>query len=185
MRNQAGLERMAGQLLRRHHITKPPVNVWNIAEALGIEVREQASADSSISGALMREGGLVIIGVNGVHPITRKRFTVAHELAHFLLHDDSLRVDHHYVEAPAVRRPMAFRNQVSSLATDANEIEANRLAAALVMPKDFLERSLKKLDLPLSESDIRSLTSEYGVSFQAMNYRLINLGVPLDLAGHE
>jgi Zn-dependent peptidase ImmA (M78 family) len=80
-------------------------------------------------------------------------------------------------------RLAAFRNHVSSEAIDPKEIEANRFAAALLMPVPFLEKSLKARRLPLRESGIQELAREYGVSAQAMNYRLANLGIAIDMAG--
>jgi Zn-dependent peptidase ImmA (M78 family) len=188
MRSQVTIERLARSLLREQGMTaKPPIDVYDIAQRLGIEVRRQAGRGSDISGAIMREGDRVIIGVNAAHPRIRQRFTVAHELGHYRLHDDSLRVDHDYVELPGdVRaRPAAFRNQVSSQATDPNEVEANRFAAALLMPLDLIKRSLRRYRAPLDESAVNALAKAFDVSAQAMSYRLINLGVPLDLAGER
>jgi Zn-dependent peptidase ImmA (M78 family) len=135
----------------------------------------------------MRDGKKVIIGVNADNQWERQRFTVAHELGHFVLHDDNLRVDHHFVDAsrePRLR-VAAFRDRVSSQATDAREIEANRFAAALLMPIDFLEKSLRAARSPLDNEAVATLATKYEVSIQAMTYRLMNLGAPIDYAGQR
>ena len=187
MRSQSSLERVTRQLLKDHRVAKPAVNVHELATKLGIEIKAQPPADTGVSEALLRDGKRVIIGVNPGHSVARQRFTIAHELGHFALHDHSLRVDHGFSETfgqPRLRA-RAFRNEASSLAVDPNEIEANRFAAALLMPIDFLERSLKKRAQPLRESDIHELAEQYEVSTQAMTFRLMNLGVPVDVAGAQ
>jgi Zn-dependent peptidase ImmA (M78 family) len=71
-----------------------------------------------------------------------------------------------------------YRNAASSEATDTDEIEANRFAAALLMPADFLRRDLLRLkaDDQNIEKVIQSLSVRYKVSSRAMELRLVNLG---------
>src|SRR3989338_6821566 len=59
-----------------------PVNVEEVARGYGLEVVEFAFHEK-ISGLLKKEQG--IIGVNKTHHPVRRRFTIAHELGHFLL----------------------------------------------------------------------------------------------------
>jgi len=178
------IERQAKQLLRANKIVSPSVDVRSLARALGATIKEEAS-DSDVSGALFREEDFILIGVNSSHSETRKRFTIAHELGHLILHDDPVQIDHHYtaIGHSSRLRPVAQRSQVSSEARDPREIEANRFAAALLMPNDFLEKSVRGLKLPLTGKEIGDLSIEYQVSLQAMLFRLINLGFPVDQAG--
>jgi Zn-dependent peptidase ImmA (M78 family) len=186
MLSLASIERRARQLLKEHRINGPRVDVYALADRLGVTIREQGG-ESDISGALFRQGGQTVIGINSAHPPRRKRFTVAHELGHLVLHDDLVQVDRHYMvmEGLSRLRPAALRDKLSGEARDPREIEANRFAAALLMPSDFVERSLRRYTLPLDESTIRKMADEFDVSLQAMNFRLTNLGAPLDLAGHH
>jgi len=125
-----------------------------------------------------------VIGVNKTHPKPRKRFTIAHEVGHFLLHDEAFSVDRHYVVADsAAFRPVALRSSSSGEASDPREVEANRFAAALLMPVELLAKELPKYPQPMSHSSVLALAKKCEVSGQAMTYRLVNLGVPLDLAG--
>jgi Zn-dependent peptidase ImmA (M78 family) len=178
------IERRTAQLLKENRIDRPSVDVNAIAEALGATIREEAS-EGDVSGALFREQNMILIGVNSSHSRYRKRFTVAHELGHLILHDDIVRLDHHYLAVTQKPRlkPVARRSQLSSEARDPREIEANRFAAALLMPAEFLERSLRNRRLPLSDEEIAQFASQYEVSVQAMTFRLINLGIPVDVAG--
>ena len=73
---------------------------------------------------------------------------------------------------------MNYRNAVSSEATNVDEIEANRFAAALLMPEEFLRRDLLRLkpnDRTIDNA-IHSLAVRYKVSTRAMELRLVNLG---------
>src|SRR3954470_4270018 len=72
--------------------------------------------------------GRYIIGINSSHPETRKRFTIAHEMGHLVLHQlDQVHVDKQFL--------VKLRDDISSQAIDPHEIEANAFAAALLMPE--------------------------------------------------
>jgi Zn-dependent peptidase ImmA (M78 family) len=183
MRSTEQIERRARQLLAEADITSPDVDVKAVAKFLGAIIR-RVEADEDISGALVREDDQLIIGINRDHPVSRRRFTIAHEIGHIVLHDAEAKVDHRYAQAPRDGiRLAALRSRVSSEAVDPQEIEANRFAASLLMPAHFLEQSLRTYKLPLRDGDISKLATEYRVSVQAMNYRLMNLGIPVDVAG--
>lgn len=69
------------------------------------------------------------MGINSQQAKTRQRFTIAHELCHYVLHpgvpmilDKVLRVN--------------FRDERSGLATDAQEIATKQFAAELLMPAE-------------------------------------------------
>ena len=69
-----------------------------------------------------------------------------------------------------------FRDRVSSLATDQEEVEANRFAAALLMPQEMVVQAVTGASRDPDEL-VRSLARSFKVSEAAMGYRLINLGV--------
>jgi Zn-dependent peptidase ImmA (M78 family) len=71
-----------------------------------------------------------------------------------------------------------LRNQASSEGTDDEEKEANLFAAELLMPAKFIERDILEIgtfDI-FNESGIEDLAARYGVSIQAMTFRLAYLG---------
>jgi Zn-dependent peptidase ImmA (M78 family) len=160
------------QLLADHHIRSAPVEVADIAKALGVEVQE-TPAEDDLSGFLYRDrnNNSAIIGVNADHHINRRNFTTAHELGHYLLHDfDDVHVDREF--------KVWLRNDASSQGTDLEEKEANFFAAELLMPARFLKRDVEKIgtiDL-MKEDVLQDLASKYGVSTQAMTFRLAYLG---------
>jgi len=159
-------------LLERHNIVSAPVDVEKIAQALHLDVRKD-SVEGDISGFLFRnhEKSSAIIGVNRKQHSNRQRFTVAHELGHFLLHaGDKIHVDRGF--------EVRLRSDESSKGTDIDEKEANLFAAELLMPKSFVEKDLEKVgpvDL-MDEKTIKKLAEKYQVSPHAFAFRLAYLG---------
>ena len=127
---------LVDQLLQQHSIVGPPVPVEKIATALGLELR-RAPAEEDLSGFLYRDRQkkTATIGVNSTHHPNRQRFTVGHELGHYLLHDrDGIHVDRRF--------EIKLRNAKSSEGTDDEEKEANLFAAELLMPHEFLLKDI-------------------------------------------
>ena len=167
---------LSRSLLNELQITGPKVDIYQIVQEKGLSVRHNYDNDNdrSISGFLLMGLTQPIIGVNGNHSETRQRFTIAHELGHFLLHRydaENLHVDYTF--------RVKLRDDLSSQGTDIEEREANYFAAELLMPVDFLERDLRNIQTIdfVSEDDefIKELADNYGVSRQAMIFRLANL----------
>ncbi len=168
------IKRFARDLLEEFGVTSPPVPVEQIAKQLGAQINEAPDGED-LSGFMLRDQttGEVVIGVNKAHGEHRRRFTIAHELAHMLLHDqEQLHVD-------SSRRLQLIRR--SGQSSDGNvpiEIEANVFAAEFLMPADLLEEDLLT-DENANINDvsvIRTLANRYKVSNQAMTFRLANLG---------
>jgi Zn-dependent peptidase ImmA (M78 family) len=118
-----------------------------------------------------RRGDEIVIGVNESQADVRQRFTIAHEIGHMLLHaDQPLIVDHGFALIGLRRDDGAPGDQ--------REIEANAFAAALLMPEKWVTAALRGRDVDLSDdAEIQSLAKRFGVSQQAMMYRLMNLGL--------
>ena len=131
------IEQQAAKLLEKNNVRRAPVSVDAIAKALGLDVRYAPTSDD-VSGALIRNGNSAVIAVNSAQHENRQRFTIAHEIGHFILHK---RTQRHFDEDFRID----YRNSVSSEATQRDEIEANRFAAALLMPESFLRQDLMKM----------------------------------------
>ena len=174
---KARLRNIVEQLLTEADIKAPPVPIDELIRAQGVEIAKKRFDDET-SGLIYvnPKSGHAVIGLNVSHSKTRQRFTLAHELGHFLLHKRSeggLHVDEHDFF-------VRFRDHHSSDGSDREEREANAFAAELLMPTIFLERDVKSLGEGLSLSDdtaIRRLANSYGVSLQALSIRLGNLGL--------
>lgn len=168
-------------LLITNRITKAPVPVDKIAEKLGAIILYEPS-DDDLSGFLLRENGSdkIILGVNGSHSPNRQRFTISHEIGHLLLHsEESFHIDRS--SEGFERRPVRDkfeRNKDSSTGSNRIEREANLFAAELLMPTAFIEKDLAKLGRidVLHDTRLVEMADAYGVSLQALTYRLNNLG---------
>ncbi len=170
------IQTLVARLLRENAVTRGPVPVERIAESLGLRIKRQAT-DEDLSGFILRDpkGGRSVIGVNKAHHHNRQRFTIAHELGHYLLHEGSL---------VHVDRERAFkvnlRGDEASKGSDASEKEANLFAAELLMPAPFLQRDLRTsgiLDVRgEDDSVLKEWAKKYEVSPQALGFRLMYLG---------
>jgi len=155
----------ARRLLTRCRVEKPPVDVENMARGLGIDIQFQDFPDE-VSGALFRGPDRVVIAANANHHRNRRRFTVAHELGHHLLHPDS---PAYYDREHQIG--MYLRAKVSGTQWDSKEVEANRFAAELLMPRRLLLEAIKRE----GDVDADSLARLFEVSQQAMTYRLAEI----------
>ncbi len=162
--------RKATKLLRAANVSEAPVPVELLAEQAGAIIYYEPF-DGRLSGMIHRQpNGRVVIGVNSSHAPTRQRFTIAHELGHLLLHKEELL---HVDESASIR----FRDEESSLATKADEIEANQFASELLMPAHLVWKEIDALPDDLDPEDaIPVLAERFEVSEQAMTLRLNRLG---------
>lgn len=161
------------RLIEKHAVPGKPVDVEEIANSLDIQIKRDDLGD--ISGLLYSEGGQAIIGVNDKHQSNRERFTIAHEIGHYLLHDhESLHVDRIFPQS------VRLRDQAASEGIYIDEMEANAFAAELLMPRSFLmeDKLLQRKAVDYDEDTLLAeLAKKYGVSQQAMTFRLMNLGI--------
>lgn len=164
---------MVRKLFEKQGMRSAPVPVEKIAESLGAKLVYEPSreGEEGIYGMLYREGGQPVIGVNVTNHIHLQRFTIAHEIGHLVCHEGKKYVDGFHVR---------FRNLKSGMAIDREEIEANEFAAELLMPRDFVEKSLHvigKKKMVDRQEIVGRLSREYKVSFQTVEFRLKNLGI--------
>jgi Zn-dependent peptidase ImmA (M78 family) len=164
----------ARAIIRKCGASKPPIRVEGIVRTYGIEILRHRF-DGPESGFALRSNDRQYIGVNTQTSRRRQRFTIAHELGHLLLHPGKQII----VDQVVLR--VDLRNDISSMGTDIEEIEANTFAAALLMPEPIVARyvtNLIRADGDIAREDlIAALARIFDVSAEAMGYRLINLGI--------
>ena len=138
------------------------VDPVSLAESYGIEVSATPLLDVDGKIEKVSDDKYKITYNSSTHK-NRQRFTVAHELGHFLLKhlDDSNKM---------LRDP---RKNFSSENYDLKEVEANKMAASILMPQETLEH----LIYDLGHTDLDELATILGVSTVALHYRLKNLGM--------
>lgn len=168
--SQRSIERRAEELLTDLGERLPPVPVEAIAVERGIEIQRRPGSPD-ISGLLYREDGRVVIGLNDDDGFVRQRFTIAHELGHFFLHEGN--------EVIHIDRDLRV-NLRTRESHGGEEREANWFAAALLMPRELVRRVATEISEGRRQSDetlIGALAERFEVSRQAMGYRLLNLGL--------
>lgn len=153
----------ARKLLNRFVLTSPPIDVSSVATQLGMRIVYH-KFDSDFSSLLLCQRDEQIICVNKRHHPNRQRFSISHEIAHFLLHKD---------EAPHFDKDyeIYFRGNVSDSPDNEKEIEANQFAAELLMPLTMIRSDLRENPSPTASE----LAKKYQVSEQAMTFRLASL----------
>lgn len=170
-------EKKANKLLESLKINQIPIPVEEIAHKLNIKISYEPF-EGDLSGVLFTDNSDTIIGVNSNESEQRKRFTIAHELGHFMLHEgEQLYVDHNF--------KVNFRNSVSSQGSNFNEIEANAFAACLLMPERLVRETYETVIPngvdPFSDDDhseeVALLAKLFNVSKTAMLIRLSKLGL--------
>ena len=152
-------EDLVNEIFRQCPTLKPPIPVCEIARATGIkDIIERDLA--SIGGMLVadEEKNVGVILHHSTGPIGRKRFTIGHELGHFLLlHHGS----HQSCLASNIK-------EGSSSSSNADiEAEANEFAQRLLMPDSFVASSINS-SIPDIEL-LREISNTFGVSFEAMS----------------
>ena len=156
------IELAAEQLLVKLAIREIPTPIEDVARSLDIRISRAPSAD--FSGLLIRKYGRALIGVNSSEAPVRQRFTIAHEIGHFILH-------------PQQDAFVDFRKGKQQGETQLpRERHADMFAAALLMPRKNLLRDFRRLAKDGYTDEItETLAKQYAVSVDAMRFRLMNL----------
>lgn len=143
-------------------LAEHPVKLGAIAERLGVKVL-LSTLPRGTSGQIGQEDGDFVIRINRHEAKHRQRFTLAHELAHFLLHRDRILAEGGWSENVLLRAP----NQPIEV-----EYEANRLAYDIITPSHLLAKATKDYAGPMTSEVIEDLARRFGVSTAAMEIKL-------------
>lgn len=169
-------EKKAIKLLESLNIDQLPIPVDDIAKSLNITISNEPF-EGNISGVLYRDETHTIIGVNSKESPKRQRFTIAHEIGHFTLHEgEQVFVDQDF--------SVTFRDNNSSKGNNLTEIEANAFAASLLMPEHLVKKVYETtihygVD-PFSDNhqeEVALLAKIFNVSQTSMLIRLTKLGL--------
>lgn len=171
-KNTVQIEAEANDILERTHCYKAPVPIDTVARRLGLNLESTGLGDD-VSGVLVIANGQGFIGYNADQSPVRQRFTIAHECGHFVLHSatSELFIDKRYMA-------LFRRDRTSSTGDNNQEVQANRFAAALLMPAELIRKEVASVDFDLGDEDaITELAEKFQVSKQAMSLRLASLGI--------
>jgi hypothetical protein len=148
----------------RHLLTGPPVDLREIARELGLKIWQSASLPDDIAGKLTKDPqkagpsgfGIVVRKADGP---ARKRFTIAHEIAHFLVHSHLIK-DGEIVDRANAQTKELYRSNLST----SMEGRANAIASDILMPWSLLA--------PLVNERKSRLVDLFQVSREALDIRL-------------
>jgi Zn-dependent peptidase ImmA (M78 family) len=114
--------------------TNHRIDVVELAKKLGLDVYSIDMPDDQC-GDIRKDSktGKFFIEINRNHPVTRQRFTVAHEIAHFLKHPEVLK------QKGQLDRNNTFKDEAEIRRED----EADEEAAAILMPEYLVDDYFK------------------------------------------
>lgn len=145
--------------VEQHGIRREPLDLKEIVKLHDIALRV-VPMDAQVSGYLKKEEGRWIIGVNSLHHPRRQRFTIAHELGHYVLHRDR----HDQFEDKVL-----FRAESGG---DFNEeTQANSFAASILMPEERFREVITELN-----GNVQAIAEVFEVSSLAVSFRARSLG---------
>lgn len=160
-------EALIAAILKHHPQWNPPVPLVPLAESVGIAELRELETTSKFEGALVTDpdktSGVILTKAGVIEQ--RRRFTIGHELGHFLLPSHKGNCQCTADDLRETRRDTQHRRQ---------EAEANRFSAALLMPKPWFVREMEKL----GEADVthvQLLAQQYQTSLEATANRYIDL----------
>ena len=195
-RSNAELEELADELNQNYfaYLERPlttPIPIEDIAEhflGYSIDITDEGLfSDPKLLGGIDFEKNLILVNASIEHHDGRYAFTVAHEIAHHTLHRETFMKSRAFDENEILCREAAGKPQI--------EVEADRFAAALLMPSQAIRDALKVLPLKpkvLTIGQAHGLASELvkngsfdNVSNSAMINRLIDLKVVPKFIGYQ
>jgi Zn-dependent peptidase ImmA (M78 family) len=148
-------ELQATKLRELAEIIEPPLPETAISRLPRVQVERMTPAP--MSGATQWSHGRWLIILNGSEPLVRQRFSLAHEFKHIL---DNPFIDVLY---PRIRG--------MSSAERAEQV-CDYFAGCLLMPRAWLKKAWCS-----GTQDVRPLARQFNVSNQAMQVRLLQIGL--------
>ena len=170
MMNNKG-SRKAKELLEEiglYDITDMPMDLF--VSALGATLIEETLKNSD--GKIIRGNTKTLIKINSeILYEEKKRFTIAHEVGHYLLHD-KLDLAVHNENSNTLNW---FKNIEHQAKKGIQEYEANDFASELLMPESVFRKFIEHK--PFSPSLIKEISNRFKTSLTSVVYRLITLDV--------
>lgn len=163
-KRKSDLVRLTAQALLEEFGLECGTRLQEVASRLGLQVQEVAA--TGFDGALLRVLGSPIGTIairQDIPELGRKRFTLAHELGHYVLPNQQ-------GEVTSPCRPFTIESWDRSLKS--TELDANRFAAEILLPGPLLEDQLKTQP---SMEVVREIASRFQTSMTAATFRLAEL----------
>lgn len=153
---------LANKVLKDHGTLTAPISLKPICDALGLKVKFCEFNDSGISGRVYPSKNEIYINFRN-HP-HRQRFTLAHEIGHYLLHRG---LKKEFLDEEFFNMDERLRTPV--------EDEASIFASHLLMPDSLLFPVLKEQNVVDGVIDRDAIADRFGVSPAAVDFRMNEL----------
>lgn len=156
-------ELRASEVLKKLNMAKLPIDPFAVADAHEIVHQENPSLASGISGCLMK-----VKAIFGIIYSTRfasdgfKRFTVGHELGHYLL-DGHV---HHLFGAGE----QMHQSESGFMSLDPYEREADAFAAGLLMPKGLFKSAIQSAGQGLEAVEAMAVLCKTSLTATSIRY---------------
>ena len=137
--NKEQIENLVEKIHSDLKLTEIPIPIKEVISNKGIRIKMAPSKE--FSGILLRKGEGALIGVNSTESPLRQRFTLAHELGHFLLHKNK----DAFVDDVNYRNPLL--NFVLGNMIGVSEIDIGPLAKKYEVSKESMSYRLINLGL--------------------------------------
>jgi Zn-dependent peptidase ImmA (M78 family) len=125
-------------LLKRSRINDPPVDLKIVAEKVGLVYEEVDYFPDDVDSLIIPVEGKVIAAVNLKQSNSRRRFSLAHEICHYLYHQDRSSFE----DVPSIDSPPSrYTEDVSH--KDPYEAEADIFAGELLVPFPMLKKAYR------------------------------------------
>lgn len=160
-------ERLLAVIMAHHEDWTAPIPLEAFCASMGISAIQPLESDG-FEGALVTDENKAFGAIlyNGRSNRPRQRFTIGHELGHFL-------IPSHRGNQSCTSGDMSERGNGSQRARQ--EAEANRFSAGLLMPQRLFRRALMR-SRELSIATVTDLASKFETSFEATANRCVELG---------
>lgn len=159
-------ETSARRLLDDLKMTSPPIKLYPIAEKIGLRIVPYDAFPDSVSALLLKNDSGTIIGVNSNQSTNRQRFSIAHEIGHYIL--AHYKRDAYLDMATDIAEGVPLDH---SGIKDAEEKEANCFASELLMPTNMIRKDFAQMEEP------SRLAKRYEVSEEAVWVKLLRLNL--------
>ncbi len=165
------MKKQIKEILTKYNLYKAPVDIVKLAENLGLTIFQ---LELDFDGAILsnkdgfdidgnRYNKAILININQAP--TRKRFTIAHELAHWITAKDD-------------EKENLYAHRDDNLTGYNYEPRINDIASELLMPYELIKEELSNTDYKhgLSPSIIYKIAEKFNVSYAAAQVRLEKFG---------
>jgi Zn-dependent peptidase ImmA (M78 family) len=143
------------------------ISIEDVVHALDIPLRSREL--NGCDGRIIHEGNKSIIVINDqIQYQSRRDFTIAHELGHYLMHRNNL-IQHMDSISTMSWFDSSVKNQISI-----QEFEANTFAAEILLPSSIFEKELERK--AFSPELVKEIADKFRVSQSSIIYRFVEFG---------